>query len=199
MISFVEAFKPCSRVVNFESVAKANLISEADEIDMRQMAKHTFRLVNALGKIRGVPPVIGVKKKAALLAVFGGIIILLMKLLAYFLSNSVALLSDALESIVNIVASGIMLFSVHISEKPADDSHNYGHQKIEELSRLLEGIFIITAALLIIYAAAGRLFDSSRLFELNLAVNLQGSPRALAVGGSATKPLYVRSALSISG
>ena len=110
------------------------------------------------------------KKQAALIAVFGGIAVFSIKLLAFLLSNSVALLSDALESIVNIVASGLMLFSVYVSEKPADESHDYGHQKIEDITSMLEGIFIIAAAALIVYAAAGRLFESSQLFELGLAI-----------------------------
>lgn len=122
------------------------------------------------------------KKQAALIAIIGGIAILGIKLLAYFISNSVALFSDALESIVNIVASGLMLFSVHISEKPADDSHKYGHQKIEEISKMLEGLFIIAAALLIIYAAAGRLFESAELFELNLAIGISMLATALNAG-----------------
>jgi cation diffusion facilitator family transporter len=83
------------------------------------------------------------KKNIALMAVLGGIVVLLIKLSAYFVSNSVALLSDALESIVNIAASGLMFFSVWLSEKPADESHNYGHQKIEDISSMLDGIFII--------------------------------------------------------
>jgi cation diffusion facilitator family transporter len=83
------------------------------------------------------------KKNIALMAVLGGIVVLLIKLSAYFVSNSVALLSDALESIVNIAASGLMFFSVWLSEKPADESHNYRHQKIEDISSMLEGIFII--------------------------------------------------------
>jgi cation diffusion facilitator family transporter len=112
------------------------------------------------------------KKHAALLAVFGGIAILGIKLLAYFVSDSVALLSDALESIVNIAASGLMFFSVRVSEKPADDSHNYGHQKIEDISCFLEGVFIVVAAILIFYAAAGRLFEYAVLFELNLAIGI---------------------------
>jgi len=73
------------------------------------------------------------KRQAAYIALFGGITILFIKLLAFYVSNSVALLSDALESIVNIAASGLMLFSVWVSEKPPDESHNYGHQKIEEI------------------------------------------------------------------
>ncbi len=121
------------------------------------------------------------KRQAALIAILGGVAILFIKLLAYFVSNSVALLSDALESVVNIAASGLMLFSVWVSEKPADDSHNYGHQKIEEISCFLEGLFIIVAALLIVYAAAGRLFSevSFGQFQLNLAIGISMAATAL--------------------
>lgn len=122
------------------------------------------------------------KSQAALIAVVGGITVLCIKLLAYFLSNSVALLSDALESIVNIVASGLMVFSVYVSEKPADDSHQYGHQKIEEISSMLEGLFIIAAAFLIVYTAAGRLFESVKLSELNLAIAVSILATALNAG-----------------
>ena len=122
------------------------------------------------------------KKQAALVAIIGGVAILGIKLLAYLVSNSVALLSDALESIVNIAASGLMLFSVYVSEKPADDSHNYGHQKIEEISSMLEGVFIVAAALLIVYAATGRFFESVKLLELNLAIGISMLAAALNAG-----------------
>ncbi len=112
------------------------------------------------------------KKQAAFAAIIGGIAIFGIKLLAFSVSNSVALLSDALESIVNIAASGLMLFSVYVSEKPADASHDYGHQKIENISSMLEGIFIIIAAFLIVYAAAGRIFEPVTLLELNLAIGI---------------------------
>ncbi len=122
------------------------------------------------------------KKQAALVAIIGGVAILSIKFLAYLVSNSVALLSDALESIVNIAASGLMLFSVYVSEKPADDSHNYGHQKIEEISSMFEGVFIVAAALLIVYAAAGRFFESVELLELNLAIGISMVATALNAG-----------------
>jgi cation diffusion facilitator family transporter len=122
------------------------------------------------------------KKQAAFMAIVGGITVLGIKLLAYFISNSVALLSDAMESVVNIAASGLMFSSIHISEKPADDSHNYGHQKIEEISSMLEGLFIIAAALLIVYAAAGRFFEYAELFELNLAIGISMLATALNAG-----------------
>ena len=112
------------------------------------------------------------KRQAALIAISAGVAILGIKLLAYFVSNSVAMLSDALESIVNIAASGLMLFSVWLSEKPADESHNYGHQKIEDISSMLEGIFIIAAALLIVYAAFGRLYSGIIPIQINLAIGI---------------------------
>ena len=103
------------------------------------------------------------KKKAAIIATVCGVAIFCVKLLAYFLSNSVALLSDALESIVNIAASGLMLFSVCVSEKAPDSKHEYGHQKVEDITCMIEGILILAAALLIIVAAAGRLFEPAEV------------------------------------
>jgi len=122
------------------------------------------------------------KKQAAVIAIFCGIAIFGIKLVAYFISNSVALLSDALESIVNIAASGLMLFSVCISERAPDSSHKYGHEKIEDISSLVEGIFIIIAAILIIHAAAGRLFESAELFKLDFAIGISMFATALNAG-----------------
>ena len=122
------------------------------------------------------------KKQAAVIAIFCGIAIFGIKLVAYFISNSVALLSDALESIVNIAASGLMLFSVCVSERAPDRSHKYGHEKIEDISSLVEGIFIIIAAILIINAAAGRLFESAELFKLDFAIGISMFATALNAG-----------------
>ncbi|MCK5389565.1 MAG: cation transporter [Candidatus Thorarchaeota archaeon] len=118
------------------------------------------------------------KSTAALIAIIGSLIVFSIKLIAFFISNSVALLSDALESIVNILASGMMFLSIYISEKPADDTHNYGHQKVEDISSAFEGVFIIAAAILIVNAAAGRLFVPVELLEVNLAIAIS----ALATG-----------------
>jgi cation diffusion facilitator family transporter len=122
------------------------------------------------------------KKQAAVIAIFCGIAVFGIKLVAYFISNSVALLSDALESIVNIAASGLMLFSVCVSERAPDSSHKYGHEKIEDISSLVEGIFIIIAALLIINAAAGRLFEPTELFKLDFAIGISMFATALNAG-----------------
>lgn len=110
------------------------------------------------------------KKGAALVAVIGGLAVFIIKLLSYFLSNSVALLSDALESIVNILASLMMVLSVYISEKPADDSHQYGHEKVEDISSGFEGALILVAAAFIILSAVGRLLEPVSLVQLDLAI-----------------------------
>lgn len=122
------------------------------------------------------------KNTAALIAIIGGVVVFSIKIIAYLISNSVALLSDALESIVNILASGIMLFSIYISEKPADDTHEYGHQKSEDISSAFEGILIIVAALLIVNAAAGRLFVPVELLEINFAIAISAIATGINAG-----------------
>jgi cation diffusion facilitator family transporter len=112
------------------------------------------------------------KTKIALVALISAILIFGIKIFAYFISNSVALLSDALESIVNIAASGLMFFSVCISIREPDSDHKYGHQKIEDISSLIEGILILAAASLIIITAANRLFEPAELLKLDLAIGV---------------------------
>ena len=110
------------------------------------------------------------KKKIALITFVLAFLIFGIKLIAFFISNSVALLSDALESIVNIAASGLMFFSICISGRQPDSDHKYGHQKIEDLSSMIEGILILAAALLIIFTALERFYEPSQLLQLDLAI-----------------------------
>ena len=119
------------------------------------------------------------KKQIALLAIFGGVFIFLLKLLAYFTSNSVALFSDAMESIINIVASIMMFSALIIAARPEDEKHKYGHQKAENISALVEGVLIIIAAVLIIEAALGRLFNPVAFDNINLGIIISLSATAL--------------------
>jgi cation diffusion facilitator family transporter len=112
------------------------------------------------------------KRRAAILAVVVGLVIFTIKVLAYFMSGSVALLSDALESIVNIAASALMLYSVRISTMPADEDHHYGHQKIENISSLLEGAFILTAAVFIVHTALERIYEPVGLARIEGALGV---------------------------
>ncbi len=112
------------------------------------------------------------KRGIAVTAIVGGVAIFCIKLYSYYISGSVALLSDALESIVNIVASIMMYISIRISEQPPDDNHRYGHQKIENISSFIEGALILVAGALIGRAAVNRLFEPVTLVSLDLAIGI---------------------------
>ncbi|MDP2806723.1 MAG: cation diffusion facilitator family transporter [bacterium] len=119
------------------------------------------------------------KKNVAWMTLAGGLVIFVLKLAAYYLSGSVALLSDALESIVNLLASGLMLYAVYLSEEPADRTHNYGHQKVENISSLIEGILILVAAVMIAEKAVGRLIRPAELTNINVALIISLAATAL--------------------
>jgi cation diffusion facilitator family transporter len=110
------------------------------------------------------------KRNIAMLAIAGGVFILILKLLAYLISDSVALLSDALESIINIIASIMMLVAITIAARGEDENHKYGHQKAENISAMVEGILIIIAAVLIVEATIGRLFNPVGFNDINLGL-----------------------------
>jgi cation diffusion facilitator family transporter len=95
-------------------------------------------------------------RKMALLSIATSIMTLLLKFGAYFLTNSVGLLSDALEAFVNLAAGLIAFGALTVAEQPADDRHTYGHDKAEYFSSGVEGALILIAAASIIYAAIDR-------------------------------------------
>lgn len=79
------------------------------------------------------------------------IVLFLIKITAYYLTNSLAILSDALESIVNMIAGFIGLYSLYVAAKPKDLDHPYGHGKAEFISAAAEGSLVIAAGIIIIY------------------------------------------------
>lgn len=120
-----------------------------------------------------------IKLKAAALALTIGIILFVIKMTAYLLTESTAVLSDALESTVNILASGFVLISLLIAKKPADPEHPYGHGKIEFLAAGFEGAGIIVAAVLIIYHAVFELVAPHPIERLNMGLVLVGFAAAV--------------------
>jgi len=76
--------------------------------------------------------------------------VMALKYLAYYMTGSVALYSDALESLVNVIAACAALWAIRVSHKPADQDHPFGHHKAEYFSAVLEGVLIVLAALLIL-------------------------------------------------
>jgi cation diffusion facilitator family transporter len=91
--------------------------------------------------------------KLALCSIGVGMVVLGLKYLAYHLTGSVALLSDALESVVNIAAAAAAVIALQISAAPADENHPYGHSKAEYFASVSEGVLIVLAALAILREA----------------------------------------------
>ncbi len=97
-------------------------------------------------------------ERSARLSLLVALLVLGLKVLAYLLTGSVALLSDALESIVNVAAALLALFAIRLAHKPPDATHPFGHTKAEYFSAVLEGVLVVLAALLITREALPRLF-----------------------------------------
>ncbi|WP_079687129.1 cation diffusion facilitator family transporter [Ohtaekwangia koreensis] len=98
--------------------------------------------------------------------------LLVIKIVAYYLTHSVAILTDALEGIVNIVAGFVGLYSLYIAAKPQDEDHPYGHGKVEFVSAALEGSLILVAGLFIIYNAVNNLIYPEQLHQLDIGMGL---------------------------
>jgi cation diffusion facilitator family transporter len=101
-------------------------------------------------------------------------ILLVAKFVAYYLTNSVSVLTDALESIVNVVAGFIGLYSLYVSAKPRDMDHPYGHGKAEFLSAAVEGTLVLSAGILIIYSAAKNFIAPVPIRKLDVGILLIG-------------------------
>ncbi|MCK9323067.1 MAG: cation diffusion facilitator family transporter [Candidatus Methanomethylophilaceae archaeon] len=101
-----------------------------------------------------------------------GFSLMAVKFSAYFLTNSVAILTDAMESIVNCIAGCIGLYALYLSACPADKTHPYGHGKIEVISSSIEGTMITIAGLLIIYESILNLINPKPISDLDIGLVL---------------------------
>jgi cation diffusion facilitator family transporter len=115
-----------------------------------------------------------------------------LKASAYALTGSVALLSDALESVVNLLAAGFALLALTIAARPADEDHEYGHNKIEYFSSGFEGGLILVAAGGIAFAAVRRLLAPQQIEQAGLGLAIAG---VAALINLATARLLVRAGL----
>ncbi|NTU44115.1 MAG: cation transporter [Chlorobiaceae bacterium] len=101
-----------------------------------------------------------------------GVLLFLIKMAAWYLTNSVAILTDALESTVNVTSAFIGLYSLYVSAKPKDTSHPYGHGKVEFISAAIEGTLISAAGLLIIVEAVKSLGNPRQIGQLDFGIYL---------------------------
>jgi cation diffusion facilitator family transporter len=100
------------------------------------------------------------------------VLLFIIKIVAFWVTRSVAILTDALESTVNVIAGFIGLYSLYIASKPRDENHPYGHGKAEFLSAAVEGTLIIVAGLVIIYESVLHFIYPKELQQLNRGIIL---------------------------
>jgi cation diffusion facilitator family transporter len=144
------------------------------------------------GTVGNNPRLLGVELRWAKISLAIGIALLVIKLAAYFLTGSQAILSDALENTANVVTAAFAVYAIRLSYRPADADHPYGHGKIEFVSAGLEGATIILAGLLI----AGKVVSSfisgqsPQVHQLDLGLALVSF--ALLVNGVLGAALWYR-------
>lgn len=112
------------------------------------------------------------KLKPLIITLSFGVLVFGIKIFAYIITSSNAILSDALESIVNITAGAFALFSMYYSLKPKDEDHPYGHGKIEFISAGFEGALVLIAGILIIAKATYAFFVPHELTKLDIGLLL---------------------------
>ncbi len=124
------------------------------------------------------------------LSIAAAISTIALKSYAYWLTDSVGLLSDALESLINLVAAVIVLIVLSIAARPPDENHAYGHDKIEYFSSGAEGIMILLAAVSIAYTAWERLWHPTPLQQLDLGI-------AISIAASLINLIVARILISV--
>jgi cation diffusion facilitator family transporter len=112
--------------------------------------------------------------RTARLSILSNTILIAMKVIVGVLSGSVSIISEAIHSLMDLAAAVMAFFSIRLAQTPADDEHPYGHEKVENVSGVLEAVLIFVAAGLIIFEAVKKLIhqEAVRNLELGIAVML---------------------------
>ena len=119
------------------------------------------------------------KARAARFSIVSNTCLIVLKVVAGVLTGSVAIITEAVHSAVDLVASIVAYFSVRKAEEPADRSHPYGHEKVENLAAALEGVLIVLGAAIIIYEAIGKLSEGAEIEQIGIGIGVIGFSAAV--------------------
>src|SRR5690349_688025 len=114
------------------------------------------------------------KSGAAALSIASNSILIALKLAAGAITGSIAIITEAIHSLIDLVASVIAFISVRKADEPADEEHPYGHEKVENLAANIEGILILVGAAVIVYEATHRLVVGSAVESLGVGIAVMG-------------------------
>jgi cation diffusion facilitator family transporter len=114
--------------------------------------------------------VIRTKSRAAALSIASNAVLIALKLVAGAITGSIAIITEAVHSLIDLVASVIAYFSVRKADEPADAEHPYGHEKVENLAAAIEGMLILVGAAVIIFEATRQLVRGAEVDRLGVGI-----------------------------
>ena len=114
------------------------------------------------------------KSGAAALSIVSNSVLIAIKLAAGAITGSIAILTEAVHSLIDLVASVVAFVSVRKADEPADADHPYGHEKVESLAATIEGMLILVGAGIIVYEATHRLVDGAEVDALGIGIAVMG-------------------------
>jgi cation diffusion facilitator family transporter len=133
----------------------------------RQLAGATAR---AVGPAAQAPR----KERAAALSIASNATLIVLKLVAGAITGSIAIVTEAVHSAIDLMASVVAYFSVRKADEPADESHPYGHEKVENVAAAIEGMLILVGAGVIVYESVRRLAEGAEIESLGLGIAVIG-------------------------
>ena len=119
-------------------------------------------------------PMIRTKSGAAALSIASNAILIAIKLAAGAITGSIAIITEAIHSLIDLVASVVAFFSVRKADEPADADHPYGHEKVENLAAAIEGMLILVGAGMIVFEATHRLVVGAEVDRLGVGIAVMG-------------------------
>ncbi len=128
-------------------------------------------------KLSETPP--GIKVRTAALSVVSNTTLILLKVVAGTITGSVAILTEAIHSSIDLIASVVAFLSVRKADEPADESHRYGHAKLENLAAAIEGILILIGAAVIAFEAIRRLIRGGEVKFIGIGIAVVGLSMAV--------------------
>jgi cation diffusion facilitator family transporter len=132
------------------------------------MTERPMGIARAIGPAAQTPE----KTRAAGLSLISNGTLIALKLAAGAITGSIAIITEAVHSSIDMVASIVAFYSVRKADEPADESHPYGHQKVENLAAAIEGMLILLGAGIIVYESVRRLMEGSRVDTLGVGIGV---------------------------
>jgi cation diffusion facilitator family transporter len=124
----------------------------------------------AIGPAAQGPP----KARAAALSIASNASLIALKVVAGVVTGSIAIITEAVHSSIDLIASVVAFLSVRLADEPADESHPYGHEKVENLAAAIEGMLILVGAGIIVFESARRLVSPPEVDSLGLGIGVVG-------------------------